>query len=647
MKRCRGLGWAVLAVAGLMVTLLAAPQVSASTEKQLSTLLQMSDYIGVDYPHFVRDGQVLNHEEYQEQREFAGHILARAKSLPESRARSQLLTKARALNDAVTNKASGERVKALSADIGRIVMASYKVGAAPRNAPDLAHGKELFQKNCAGCHGAEGRGNGAAAKDMSPQPTNFHDRNRAEQRSVYALYNTLTLGVKGTAMPGFSELSDAQRWALAFYVSQLQYPTAQVSRGETLWQQGAEAATQFDDLADVTRATPEQVAEHQGQDAAAVLAYLRSHPQVMAKGDAKALAFSRSKLEQSLSAYRAGRYDQARQLAVTAYLEGFELVEASLGAVDRAMVKDIERQMIGFRQAIKERVPADQLAGRLDGIKQALSAAGDKLNAGGLSTMGSFLGSFIILAREGLEAILVLAAIFAFLNRAERPDGRRYVHFGWIAALVLGIATWFVSTYVVAISGASREMTEGISALVAAAILLYVGYWLHGKSHSSAWQKFVADKVQGAINQRNLWLLALLAFLAVYREAFETVLFYRAMWTQGDQGAILGGMVAAVAVLLGVCWAIFYFSVRLPIGKFFSWSALLIAVLAVVFVGNGVAALQESGTLPLNPVPFFSLPLLGIHQNAEALAAQLAMVVLFILAFAFNRRQARRMAQPG
>jgi len=638
---------AILAAAALSLALAVPQAAPASTQKQLSTLLQMSDYIGVDYPNFVHDGRVLNHEEYREQREFAGNILAQIRALPPSEARDQLLAKARTLNEAVADRAPGPRVKALTADISRLVMSHYSVGAAPRNAPDVAAGEALFQSNCVSCHGAKGRGDGPAGAGLNPKPTNFHDRDRAEQRSVYALYNTLTLGVAGTAMPSFSDLSEAQRWSLAFYVSRLQYPRSRIARGETLWQRGAEAAGQFNDLGDVTRATPEQVAEHQGHEAAAVLAYLRSNPQVMAKGDAKALAFSRAKLEQSLSAYRAGRYDQAQRLAVTAYLEGFELAEASLGAVDRTMVKRIEQQMLGFRQAIKQRVPADRLAGRLDDINDSLSAAREKLNAGGLSRMGSFLGSFIILAREGLEAILVLAAIFAFLGRAERPDGRRYVHFGWIAALVLGIATWFVSTYVVAISGASREMTEGVSALVAAGILLYVGYWLHGKSYSSAWQKFVADKVQGAIDQRNLWLLALLAFLAVYREAFETVLFYRAMWTQGDQGAILAGMVAAVLVLLGVCWAIFYFSMRLPIGKFFSWSSLLIAALAVIFVGNGVAALQESGMLPLNPVPFFSLPLLGIHQNAEALLAQAAMVVLFSLAFAFNRRQARRMARAG
>lgn len=630
----------------LLSAIIAAPSVAlaSASGQELNSLLQMADYIGVDYPEFVQNGQVLNAQEYAEQKEFAGNILTLALQLPEAGEKSTIVAKAQALQEAVAAKAPGEQIRALSGDISRLVMAAYQVEVAPRTVPNLAEGERLYQESCAGCHGAEGRGDGPTAAGLEPPPTDFHDRERAAQRSVYALYNTLSLGIAGTAMPSFSQLSDAQRWELAFYVSQLQYSPAELEAGRSAWQQGDAA---FRDLSDVAAAVPAQVAATAGEQATAALAYLRTNPQAVAQGESDALAFALARLRESVQAHRSGDYRTARQLALTAYLEGFEIAEATLAAVSPEMVKRIEAQMLSFRQAIDQRAPAEQLDAQLSAIQQSFVTANQALSGDGLSVVGSFLGSFVILAREGLEAILVLAAIFAFLNKANRPDARRYVHVGWISALLLGVATWFVSTYVVAISGASREATEGVSALLAAGILLYVGYWMHSKSYSSTWQKFVADKVHAAIGKRNLWLLALLAFIAVYREAFETVLFYRAIWAQGDHVAIIAGFAAAAVVLVVISWAIFALSVRLPIGRFFSWSSVLIAVLAVIFAGNGIAALQEAGLVPIDPVPFVSVPLLGIHGNIEALLAQLAVLMLFVLAFGFNHMRARRLAEAS
>ena len=137
----------------------------------------------------------------------------------------------------------------------------------------------------------------------------------------------------------------------------------------------------------------------------------------------------------------------------------------------------------------------------------------------------------MILLREGLEAVLVVAALAAFLRRSGQAQAMPYIHAGWLAALALGALTWFVATRLVEASGASREITEGVTGLVAAAMLLYVGYWLHDKSHAQAWQRYLMGRAQ-ALGTGAAWGLALTAFLAVYREVFETVLFYQALWTQ-------------------------------------------------------------------------------------------------------------------
>jgi high-affinity iron transporter len=254
-----------------------------------------------------------------------------------------------------------------------------------------------------------------------------------------------------------------------------------------------------------------------------------------------------------------------------------------------------------------------------------LDQADEKLSGDALSPTAAFLSALLILLREGLEAILVLAAIIALVLKTGRRDALPWIHAGWILALVLGFITWLVARYAISVSGAGRELTEGFTALLAAAMLLYVGNWLHNKSNTRAWQRFIREKVDAALGKRTLWTLAGISFLAVYRELFEIILFYETLLGQAGpagQHAVLGGIGAAVVLLALIGGAILKFSVRLPIGPFFAATAGLLALMAVVFTGNGVAALQEAGVLQATMVRFISVPLLGIHATAQSLVAQ-------------------------
>ena len=165
-------------------------------------------------------------------------------------------------------------------------------------------------------------------------------------------------------------------------------------------------------------------------------------------------------------------------------------------------------------------------------------------------------------------------------------------------------------------------------------MLLYVGYWLHGKSQARAWANFIRDSVGGALGKKTLWAMAGVSFLAVYRELFELVLFYEALWVQaGAEGhaAVLGGIAAAAALLAAAGWGMFKYSLRLPLGPFFSAMSLLLALLAVVFAGQGVAALQEAGAVGASPLGSFAAPMLGVHPTLETLGAQLLAVALVAL----------------
>jgi high-affinity iron transporter len=205
-----------------------------------------------------------------------------------------------------------------------------------------------------------------------------------------------------------------------------------------------------------------------------------------------------------------------------------------------------------------------------------------------------------------------------------------------------------MASYVIAISGAHREITEGITGLIAAVMLVYVGYWLHSKSSTQAWQAFVKDSVGTALASRTLWTMAGVSFLAVYREIFETVLFYQALWVQaGENGsnALLGGLVAAAAALAAIGWGLFRYSLRLPLGPFFTVMSWLMCVLAVVLAGKGVAALQEAGVIGASLVGIPSLPVLGIFPTVQTLAAQGA-VIACIAALLYLGRKPER-PSPG
>jgi high-affinity iron transporter len=213
-----------------------------------------------------------------------------------------------------------------------------------------------------------------------------------------------------------------------------------------------------------------------------------------------------------------------------------------------------------------------------------------------------------------------------------------YVHTGWIAALLAGVATWGVATYLVDLSGASREMTEGFAAIFAAVVLLCVGIWMHQKSMAGRWQQYVKEKLSAALNRKSALMLFLLSFVTVYREVFETVLFFAALWTGGNGAYLLLGMGAAILVLVILAYVMLRTSAKLPIGQFFAASSALIGILAVVLMGKGVAALQKVGIFDITPVAVPQIDLLGIYPSMQTLVAQLLIVLVIAISVGLNIR---------
>lgn len=619
------LGWLLLPVLALFSSSLLAEPVEGAAQA-----LHLLDYIAADYPATVADGKVVQDSEYREQVEFLGALHGLVNGLPARAGRDALERGVADLQQAVASHEDGALVVRQARQLSASLAALYEVSQAPLITPDPARGAPLYAQTCSVCHGDSGAGDGPAGIGLDPAPSNLRDAVRMGRLSLYDLYNTVGLGVSGTDMPAFAELLDErQRWDLAVYIASFSAPAT--AAADKTW-----------NIAELARQTPAEVEASDGPQAAAAFRVQRAKPPQAQRGPAQLLDYTRSTLDKSLAAYASGDRDQAYDLSVAAYLEGFELVESSLDNVDAALRKDTEKSLMAYRQAVQDGLPQEQVKQRLDLAKVKLQASAEALGGDGLSVSLSFISGLLILLREGLEAILVLAAILAFLRNTGQESAVRSVNVGWGLALLAGLGTWALAAYVIDVSGAQRELLEGATALFASVMVLWLGVWMHDRRHAAAWQDYVKSSL---VSGGGRFGFAVLAFFSVYRELFEVILFYETLWLQaGPAGhnAVLAGGATALVLLLGLAWVILRGSAKLPLALFFSINAALLCALSVVFAGHGVKALQEAGIFGTHPVNFFEFDWLGIHADAWSLSAQALALLAIVVLYGRSRLQERR-----
>ena len=636
--------------AGAMLVLLAAAlfglrpvfaaEAAATPDAEVRQIWKLLDYVAVDYTGAVKDGAVLSDSEFAEMKEFAATALARLSELPPRDGKDTLIGQATQLKEAVGTMVAPPEVARLAHNVADLLLVTYPVPVAPKSAPDLVRGAALYAEKCAGCHGLTGAGDGETGKLLDPPPIAFTDHERAQQRSLFSLFEVVSQGLADTAMASFQpELSEDERWAVAFHASTYSATPEMRATGEALWKADAALRSRIPNIEVLVRTIESGLAADIGPEKAqAVMAYLRANPGVLGQTNSTdGLALARAKLGESLKAYQAGDARAAGTLALAAYLDGFEPVEGMLRAANADLLANVEAAMIEYRSRINARAPPADVAAQaavLNGIFDQTSTA----LASEQDSTATFLGAFTILLREGVEALLVVVAMLSFLGKVERRDVLPYVHAGWILALVAGVATWGVAAYLVDISGEHRELTEGISSLFAAVILLGVGIWMHSKSLAGRWQTYIREKLSAALTKKSAFFLFALAFITVYREVFETILFYIALWTRGNGSSILAGLGAGIVVLAIIAAVLMRTSRRLPISQFFAWSSLLIAVLAVVLAGKGFAALQEAGLVPAIAVNGPRVEALGIYPSMLPLVAQAVVLVVAVVGYWWNTR---------
>lgn len=630
-SRSRFLAWLLLPVLALC-SLVA----SANTPEGASQALHLIDYIGADYPPTVENGKVIDETEYREQLEFLAVLKGLIADLPQRPERDELVQGVNALQTAIEQREDGTAVAREARQLGAKLAVAYEVSQAPAITPDPTRGAPLYAQHCSVCHGETGAGDGPASVGMTPPPANLRDAQRLDRLSLYAIYNTLGLGVEGTDMPSFADqLDERQRWDLATYIAGLSADPKAVKADKTY------------NLADLARQTPNEVLAAEGPEATATFRAQRAQPPQVKRGPAQLLDYTSATLDKSLAAYRAGDREQAYDLSVAAYLEGFELVESSLDNVDANVRKSTEKALMAYRQSLQDGLPIEQVEQRLEAAKALLKESAGLLGSDGLSWTLSYVSGLLILLREGLEAILVLAAILAFLRNTGQQSAVRSVNIGWGLALVAGLATWALAAYVIDVSGAQRELLEGCTALFASVMVLWLGVWMHDRRHAAAWQDYIKSSL---VSGGGRFGFAILAFFSVYRELFEVILFYETLWLQaGPAGhnAVLAGGATALVLLMGLAWIILRGSAKLPLALFFSINAALLCALSVVFAGHGVKALQEAGIFGTRPVAFFDFDWLGIHADAYSLTAQAVAIMAIIVLYSRSKLAEKRRVQAS
>jgi len=350
-------------------------------------------------------------------------------------------------------------------------------------------------------------------------------------------------------------------------------------------------------------------------------------------------------LEEALMLYCKGEQQRAKGIVSIAYFDVFEGkgLEALLATRSSRAKIEIESIFGKIISLMRTGASQDQVEQEFQRLITRLGEAAKLLETEEPSPWRALLNSLFIILREGFEAILIISALTAYLIKTGNDNKIKVVYQGAGFALLASIFTAFLIQSIFAQNPAGQEIMEGATMLLAAIVLFYVSYWLTSKAEAAKWMAFIQEKVKVSLSQGSLFALGFTAFLAVYREGAETVLFYQALLASGeglDTGLIWLGFLLGSGTLAGVFFIFKLGSVRIPIRLFFTLTSIFLYYLAFSFTGQGIIEFQVGGLISATPVAFIpQIDFLRIYPTVESLtcqgillaAALLAMAYLFIL----------------
>jgi high-affinity iron transporter len=593
----------------LVISSIHAQAATESLESKVKKIVMMMNIVGAEYEAGIVDGKIAIAAEYEESKVFLEQAEGRFKRLPAPTAGSTDSIDGIFADLAIkiNSKVDSPEVLLLVNSINAGIKKAYdiKISQTPSTPVSLANGKAIYESKCAVCHGLTGQGDGPIAAQFNPTPAILaNPKLTGDDNTVaYDNFQVINVGIANTAMIGWADfLSEKDLWDVTYYVRSFSNANVKLP------------------LIIAGLATEETAAGDDGSTHAATV-----------------IAASRKLLDTSLEIFKKGEIQEAADTAIDAYLT-YEGVEAALLSKRKELGLRLESGFSRLQAEIKRKADLPHVEKIHASIHADLSKALDTLQEK-ISFSGMFIQSFSIIVREGFEAILIIAALIAFLIKSRNQDKLKSIYSG----VFLGIAGSFLTAYIVRevmhINASSQELLEGWIMIVAVVFLFWVSYWLVSKIEAEKWQSYITKKMKTAVSTGSIFALGSVAFLSVYREGFETVLFYQALYLYAGEGTagIVPGFIVGCAVLGLVYYLINKAGVKIPIKWFFAFTSIFLYYMAFTFMGKGLHRLQIGQAIPITQADFAPhISWLGMYPTWETFIGQAILVLAYVVALVYT-----------
>ena len=349
----------------------------------------------------------------------------------------------------------------------------------------------------------------------------------------------------------------------------------------------------------------------------------------------------RMQLDETLRLHKEGNYEGALLTSRSAYLDSYESVEIPLRPIDPDFTLEMEIKFAELRNLIQAQAPYAEAEAKVVEIRRGLDESERLVSGTGiLAPTIAFSTSFSIIFREGLESALIIGAILTYLEASRNNKFKKHVYYGIVIAIGATAVTWFIAEFIIEISGASRELIEAIAGISAVAVLFWVSFWVLNKIETKRWIEFVKAKVWKATATGSIMVFVMLSFFTVYREGFETVLFYQAMlsFAKYMEWYVVAGLVVGLAVIIATAIVVRKLGKRLPLKVLFALTMGIGAYMSIAFMGNAIREFQEVGYIStthlIGTVPRLDINLAtmtGIHPTLETIVAQIALLAVYVV----------------
>ena len=596
----------------LALSLVAEPSFAQSfdqtTKDKVKKIVMMLNIAAKEFQEGVSNGKVVIDPEYKESKIFLQQATERysrtSGEIKNQEKATQINRHFSELSIMIEKKVDSQKVWNKVNNLNSQLISNFgiEINKVPVTPISLTNGKKIFENNCAVCHGIAGDGDGPEAKNHNPSPAVLSDPKLTGDKNTVAYDNfeVINVGIANTAMKSWAGiLSEAQIWDVTYYLrtfsnTNVQLPPANLKLEEMGDKSGSEKADQI-------------------------------------------VNKIRELLSKSLNKFKNGENEEAADIAFDAYLT-YEKIESNIITRDKPLGLKLESAFGRYRGVIKEAALLENVEKIQDEILLDLSK-GLELVKNEVSFSGLFIQSFSIIVREGFETILIIAALISFLRKSKNDAHVKNIHIGVIVGILASFLTAYAVHEVLQLNMASQELLEGWIMLVSVVILFSVSYWLVSNIDNKKWQQYINKKMHGALSQGNTFALSAVAFISVYREGFETVLFYKALilYAGKTTGGILPGFLTGCVMLAGIFYLVNYLGMRIPIKWFFGFTSVLLYYMAFTFLGRGIHELQMGEQFSMTAAKFLpNISWLGMYPTWETFIGQAILFAAFIFALVYT-----------